>query len=106
MTIRTRFSRWLCLPLLLMLATTVTGQTLLDEDFEGDFPPPGWTTVDNSQAELDCPWLRSDEYLLDGLEASSPGAAADSDSCAGPDTPEGAVDTSLLTPELDLTDVI
>ncbi len=105
MTIRTPSSRWLCLPVLLILASAAAGQTLLDEDFEGDFPPPGWTTVDDSQSDLDCPWLRSDEYLLDGLEAPGLGAAADSDVCADAETPEGAVDTSLLTPELDLTGI-
>ncbi len=80
------------------------GAVLIDEDFEGAFPPAGWTTVDNSAA-ADCPWLRSDEYPLPLLDpALSRGAAIDSDDCGVSGMPANSIDTSLIAPTLDLGD--
>lgn len=81
----------------------LSGAQILEEDFEGSFPPSGWKTADESAAGLDCAWRRSDEYTLTGLVSNTLGAAADSDHCAPEETPEGDVDTSLISPELDLS---
>ncbi len=80
------------------------GTALINENFEGSFPPAGWTTVDNSAA-ADCPWLRSDEYPLPLLDpALSRGAAIDSDDCGVSGMPANSIDTSLIAPTLDLSD--
>lgn len=81
----------------------LSGTPLLEEDFEGSFPPTGWDLVNDGDTSLGCDWKRSDEYLLDGLQVDSLGAAVDANDCAPAGTPEGAVDAILLTPELDLS---
>lgn len=79
------------------------GSGILEEDFEGAFPPAGWSAIDDSEASLNCAWKRSDDYTLTGLLASSLGAAVDSNQCTPVETPDGDVDTSLVSPQLDLT---
>jgi PKD repeat protein len=69
--------------------------TLVDEDFEGSFPPADWTVVDNLAS---CDWERNDYYsrtnYLDGVYC----ACADIDSCgSGTD-----MDTELITPTFSL----
>lgn len=68
----------------------------LSEDFEGDFPPAGWSTVD---ATGECPWLTSDDYGLFQWPGTARGAAVDSDDCGQGVT----VDASLISPALDLS---
>lgn len=71
--------------------------SLFSEDFEGTFPPQGWTTQDATGL---CPWLSSDDYGLFGFTGTGRGAAVDSDDCGQGTT----ADASLVSPALDLTD--
>lgn len=82
-------------------------QLKLNEGFEGAFPPSGWTVVDDSPGDP-CPWLTTDDYPMGagvnewtGVDEGLRGAAVDSDSCGGGFGFE--VDTSLVTPVIDLT---
>lgn len=73
--------------------------TVLGEDFEGTFPPDGWTVTDASSPA--CPWMSTDDYPMPGWDGigSERGAGVDSDSCGS----GVSVDTSLITPSFDLT---
>lgn len=72
------------------------------EDFEGgDFPPEGWTVVDDSSPA--CPWATTDDYPMpDNFPGLAPdstrGAAIDTDSCGS----GVSVDSSLISPVLNL----
>ncbi len=96
------FILWLMAALAAIAAPASAGGPILSEDFEGAFPPAGWTVHDASAAALDCPWRASDDYPLPALVDNSRGAAIDSSHCAPAGTPDGDVDTWLLTPQLDL----
>lgn len=73
------------------------------EDFEGTFPPTGWTTIDNAGNGGN--WLRSDatgepnEITYFGTTASGHSAAADPDALGT----SYAWDADLITPPIDLT---
>ena len=70
--------------------------TDIEEQFEGIFPPAGWTVIDNGG---DCVWQRNDDWPRDNLAGGDGfSAAADSDRC-GPGT---TMDTELRTPAFDL----
>lgn len=72
----------------------------LEEDFEGTFPPADWTVTDDGADS--CPWLTTEDYPMPDWGGSERGAGVDSDECFG-DTFGGSADTSLITPELDLS---
>lgn len=74
--------------------------TALSEDFEGVFPPAGWSLQDNSTTA--CPWFQTDGTGLSGFVAApggSMGAAINVDACGSGQT----YNSSLITPEVDLT---
>jgi hypothetical protein len=75
-----------------------SAHALIEEDFEGAFPPAGWTTLDVTG---ECPWLTSDDYGMTGWGGAERGAAVDSDAC-GSGT---SADAHLMTPSLDLSSV-
>lgn len=75
-----------------------SAHALIEEDFEGPFPPAGWTTLDVTG---ECPWLTSDDYGMSGWGGTARGAAVDSDDC-GSGT---SGDAHLITPSLDLSSV-
>jgi hypothetical protein len=89
---------------------TGSGEEILFEDFSGGVIPPGWTVVNNSSGG---DGVHPTEWVVeDGGEPCNnyPGnqtggtgffAVSDSD-CPGPTT---AMDTSLITPSLDLSSV-
>lgn len=101
------FEEWLFADIRIEQAAVITGRSaVIDEDFEGSFPPNGWT-VNNLGG--DCVWARNDQ-LLDQDGEPTPGrdnfaggqgfsAAADADLCDGGST----MDTELLTPMFDPT---
>lgn len=66
-------------------------------DFEGAFPPPGWTVIDNGGCDV---WQRSDYYGRSNYTGGS-GYAADADSDACGD----AMDTELWTPAFSLVGI-
>lgn len=73
-------------------------QTLVVENFEGAFPPAGWDVVNGGG---DCVWQRNDYWATPRENYAGHGgfaADADSDKCGSGTT----MDTSLLTPPLDL----
>jgi len=67
------------------------------EEFEGDFPPAGWTVTDD--AGDGCVWMRTDEIPMDNYAGTGEGAGANSDACGSGIT----VDTSLVSPAIDLS---
>lgn len=69
---------------------------VLFEDFEGDFPPDGWTVIDDGSG---CPWMTTDDYAMTGWPGAFRAAAVDSDDC-GSGT---SADTWLITPSMDLS---
>jgi subtilisin family serine protease len=82
------------------VSTLLGSHIVLEEDFEGAFPPTDWDVIDNGG---DCIWLRNDE-VPNGRPNYAGGdgfsAAADSDRCGFGTT----MDTELHTPLLDLSD--
>jgi uncharacterized membrane protein len=72
---------------------------LLEEHFEGDFPPDGWSVIDNGG---NCVWQRNDQ-VPNGRPNHAGGdgfsAAADSDRCGSGTT----MNTELHTPVMDLS---
>lgn len=71
---------------------------LLAEDFEEDFPPPGWTVINNGG---DCLWQRNNEVNRPNYAGDDGfSAAADADACAG-----SSMDTELRAPVVDLSSV-
>jgi len=72
------------------------GVPLIFEDFEGDFPPEGWSvTNDDSDG---CPWQRTDEIPMDNFAGDGEGAANNSDACGS----GSSTDSSLYTPTFSL----
>ncbi len=70
---------------------------LVEEHFEGDFPPNGWEVVDNGG---DCVWQRNDEWPRPNYAGGDGfSAAADSDACGIGTT----MNTELRTPVMDLS---
>ena len=73
--------------------------SFLSEDFEGSFPPDGWSVIDNGG---NCVWQRNDE-VPSGRPNYAGGdgfsAAADSDRCGSGTT----MNTELHTPVMDLS---
>ncbi|MGY6631548.1 MAG: carboxypeptidase regulatory-like domain-containing protein [Wenzhouxiangella sp.] len=69
------------------------------EDFEGSFPPAGWTVANDDPNG--CPWERTDDIPMDNLAGSGEGAANNSDECGSGST----TDSSLITPSFSLADV-
>ncbi len=68
--------------------------TLLEEDFEGSFPPPGWTVITNAGAG----WNTNTYWGVANLTTGS-GQSADADS----DAFGAGMDTELWSPPIDLT---
>ncbi|NBB91967.1 MAG: S8 family serine peptidase, partial [Gammaproteobacteria bacterium] len=79
-----------------MLGTGGTGSEFF-EQFQGSFPPDGWTVEDD--AGSGCIWLRTDDVPMDNYAGTGQGAAANSDECGSGIT----VDTSLVSPAVDLS---
>ncbi len=75
----------------------IPGSYAMFEDFEGSFPPAGWTVVDNGG---DCTW---ESTATTGRTNSTGGtgdaADADSDHCGSGST----MDTDLLSPAVDVS---
>ncbi len=70
----------------------------IEEDFEGAFPPAGWTVTDSSSPA--CPWTTTDQATMTGWPAGGTrAAAADSDACGLGAT----VNTALISPPLNLS---
>jgi len=78
----------------------VVTTTLVEEYFEGTFPPTGWTVINNAVA---CPWVRNDFWATarpnyaggDGFCAD-----ADADKCGSGTT--WPMDTELISPSFSL----
>ena len=72
--------------------------TIMSENFNGAFPPAGWSVVDN--ASTGNVWDRNDAFGADNLTLGT-GYSADADSYAtcGPD----GWDSELRTPDIDLS---
>ena len=74
----------------------------LEEDFEGTFPPTGWTVINNAVA---CAWDRNDLVGTSPRTNYAGGdgycADADADKCGSGAT--YPMDTELLTPSMDLS---
>jgi subtilisin family serine protease len=69
----------------------------LEEDFEGAFPPDGWTVTDSSTPA--CPWTTTDQLEMTGWPGGGTrAAAADSDDCGS----GVVVETALISPSLNL----
>jgi len=68
-------------------------ETLVEEHFEGAFPPAGW---DSSHYTGCGPWLRNDDYDRTNLAGTGYAADADADACGS------AMDASLWTPAFNL----
>ena len=83
-------------PVRVVISQGVRGATLLDEDFEGSFPPAGWTVINNGG---DCVWQRNDYWGRFNYMYTGYCADADSDACGYGTT----MDTELWTPPLDLS---
>ncbi|HID25544.1 MAG TPA: hypothetical protein EYP23_03665, partial [Thermoplasmata archaeon] len=87
-------------PVRVVISTGVEGAIFIDEDFEGSFPPSGWT-VTNDGAPDACVWMRNIDYGRYNYMGTGVCADADADACGsgGP----WPMDTSLITPSIDLT---
>ena len=68
----------------------------LNEDFEGDFPPPGWK-VEVYNANTNNNWRRNDQWGRANVVPGGTGYAAGADS-AKAGSGSGAFDTALVTP--------
>jgi hypothetical protein len=78
------------------LAADFTLSSAIEENFEGSFPPDGWTVIDNGG---DCVWQRNDEVTRPNYAGGDGfAAAADSDRCGSGST----MDTELHMPAFDL----
>lgn len=71
---------------------------LFSEAFEAGVPPAGWTVVDHSGSGYG--WKRNTDYGKSNTTGGT-GFAADADS----DAMGGGMDTSLITPSIDLTGI-
>ena len=84
-------------PVQLTIGTTsVSATTLLTEDFEGTFPPTGWTVVNNNPPNE--PWQRNDYWARTNYAGSGYCADADSDAAY----PNYIMDTELISPSFSL----
>ncbi len=78
-------------------------QTLVSEDFEGRFPPPGWTLYDwNSWGDPLGEWHRNDYTGYPNWAGAGYCAEANSDAMSNWWTGSGGVEASLTTPEFSL----
>jgi PKD repeat protein len=75
------------------------GGTILDEDFEGTFPPTGWTVTNDGNTPYG--WRRNDQYGRTNYMYS--GYCADADADATGSGGPWPMDTSLYTPVMDLS---
>ncbi|MCD6101650.1 MAG: choice-of-anchor J domain-containing protein, partial [Candidatus Cloacimonetes bacterium] len=72
---------------------------LLEEAFEGSFPPSNWTVIDNNPS---CPgWMRNDDWGRDNITGGS-GYCADADADASGSASIWPMDTELITPVFNL----
>jgi len=74
----------------------MVGETLFEEDFEGAFPPTGWSVVDNEGSGLE--WNTLDVHGLENWSGSGGAAAVNSDA-----NQDVEFDTELITPAIDIS---
>ncbi|THD13406.1 hypothetical protein B1808_08485 [Pseudofulvimonas gallinarii] len=73
--------------------------SVVSEDFEGTFPPAGWTLTDTGTPA--CPWFQTNGTSMSGFVPGSTGqgAAIDADACGS----GGTYNASLVSAPIDLT---
>jgi subtilisin family serine protease len=72
---------------------SLAAQASFSEDFEGAFPPPGWSATDGPGATPNCGWRRNDQWGLPNFAGGQGfSAAVDSDACGS-----GSQTRALLT---------
>ncbi|MFA5685006.1 MAG: S8 family serine peptidase [Lysobacteraceae bacterium] len=70
------------------------------QDFESDFPPPGWSVVNAAGSTAGCGWKRNDQWEVDNLAGGDGfSAVANSDACGSGTT----TSSFLVSPELDFS---
>ena len=79
--------------------TTIATTTVFSEDFEGTFPPTGWTLINNGGTSVG--WVRNDYWYRPN--SAGTGYCADADSDAVGSSGPWPMDCTMITPAFDLS---